>query len=62
MPKTVLLPNAQVMSFPDDATTVEMNLSIGENFPELFTAQTPAQPTEQLADIEGATGSRTSLW
>ena len=53
MPKTVLLPNAQVMSFPDDATTVEMNLSIGENFPELFTAQTPAQPTEQLADIEG---------
>ena len=57
MPKTVLLPNAQVMSFPDDATTVEMNLSIGENFPELFTAQTPAQPTEQLADIEGMSDS-----
>ena len=53
MPKTVLLPNAQVMSFPDDATTVEMNLSIGSYFPELFTAQTPTQPTEQLADIEG---------
>ncbi len=49
MPKTVLLPNAQVMSFPEDATTEEMNLSIGAYFPELFS---PQQTPEQLPDSE----------
>ena len=36
MPKNVLLPNTKIMQFPEDATRAEMNVAIGEKFPELF--------------------------
>jgi hypothetical protein len=36
MPKTVLLPNQKILQFPSDATSQEMNMAIGRQFPELF--------------------------
>ena len=36
MPKTVLLPNQKILQFPEDATSQEMNMAIGRQFPELF--------------------------
>lgn len=36
MPKNVLLPNQKIIQFPEDATSAEMNMAIGRQFPELF--------------------------
>ena len=36
MSKTVLLPNQKILQFPSDATSQEMNMAIGRQFPELF--------------------------